>query len=126
MFMKTNIKATNITITPAISEYIEKKLESVTKYFKNLEEVVINIEVGKSTRHHKQGDVFLAELHVINGGQDYYVQAHKEDLYAAIDEAKDDLIREMSSRRKRALRLVRRGGVRLKNMIKNLNPWRSR
>ncbi len=124
--MKTNIKATNITITPAISEYIEKKLESVTKYFKNLEEVVINIEVGKSTRHHKQGDVFLAELHVINGGQDYYVQAHKEDLYAAIDEAKDDLIREMSSRRKRALRLVRRGGVRLKNMIKNLNPWRSR
>jgi putative sigma-54 modulation protein len=126
MFMKTNIKATNITITPAIAEYIEKKLEAVTKYFKNLEEVVINIEVGKSTRHHKQGDVFLAELHVINGGQDYYVQAHKEDLYAAIDEAKDDLIREMSSRRKRALRLVRRGGVRLKNMIKNLNPWRSR
>lgn len=126
MYMKTNIKATNITMSPAIAEYIEKKLEALVKYFKNLEEVVINIEVGKSTRHHKQGEVFLAELHVVNNGQDYYVQSHKEDLYAAIDEAKDDLIREMTSRRKRALRLVRRGGVRLKNMMKNLNPWRSR
>lgn len=126
MFMKTNIKATNITITPAISDYIEKKLESLEKYFKNLEEVVVNIEVGKSTRHHKSGDVFMAELHVINGGQDYYVQVLKEDLYAAIDEAKDSLTRELTSRRKKALRMVRRGGVRLKNMIKNLNPWRAK
>lgn len=124
--MKTNIKATNITITPAISDYIEKKLESLEKYFKNLEEVVVNIEVGKSTRHHKSGDVFMAELHVINGGQDYYVQVLKEDLYAAIDEAKDSLTRELTSRRKKALRMVRRGGVRLKNMIKNLNPWRAK
>lgn len=123
--MKINTKATNISLTPAITEYIDKKLESLVKFFSSAEEVVVNVEVGKITRHHKSGDVFRAELHVISAGEDYYVSAQKTDLYVAIDEVKDNIIREMTSRRKRTLRLVRKGGARIKAILKNLNPWRS-
>ncbi len=123
--MKINTKATNISLTPAITEYIDKKLESLVKFFSNTDEVIINVEVGKSTKHHKSGEYFRAELHVISAGEDYYVAAQKDDLYAAIDEVKDGIIREMTSRRKRTIRLVRKGGARIKAILKNLNPWKS-
>jgi ribosomal subunit interface protein len=107
--MKTNIKATNITITPAIAEYIDRKLGMLEKYFSN-PDTLINIEVGKVSRHHKSGDVFKAEIKINSNGKDYYVVSETEDLYAAIDEAKDDMVQELASESKKSRDLFRKGG----------------
>jgi putative sigma-54 modulation protein len=117
--MKINTKATGISLTPSISEYIEKKLNVLEKFFRE-EDVLANVEVGRTTRHHKSGDIFRAEIHIIAGGQNYYSVAEEDDLYAAIDEVKDEIVHEMTSKRKKAARLLRRGGAQIKNLLKGI------
>ncbi len=124
--MKINTKATNISLTPAISDYVEKKISLLEKFFKNPGEVLINVEVGKTTKHHKSGNVFLAEIHIVADGEEYYATTETEDLYAAIDLVKDDIAREMTSRRKKAIRMLRRGGAHLKNILRGIVDIRDR
>lgn len=116
--MNINIKATGISLTPAISEYADKKTRMLEKFFGKESEVLINIEVGKTTKHHKSGDVFRAEMRVVANGKDYYSVVETEDLYAAIDEVKDEIAYQLSSKKKKALHLIRRGGIKIKNLLR--------
>lgn len=118
--MKVNTKATNITITPAIAEYIDKKVTMLEKFLKVPEEVLVNVEVGKTTKHHKSGDVFRAEIQVVADGEQYYAVVETDDLYAAIDEVKDEIAYELTSKKKKAIRLFRRGGAQIKNILKGV------
>ncbi len=118
--MKINLKATNISITPAISEYIEKRTQSLEKFFRGVDGILLNIEVGKTTRHHKSGDIFRAEIHINANGEEYYASAETEDLYASIDKVKDEIVHELTSKRKKALRLFRKGSTKIKNMLKGI------
>lgn len=118
--MNINTKATNITLTPAITEYVDKKVGMLEKFFRGMDDVLVNVEVGKTTRHHKSGDIFKAEIHISANGQEYYAVTETEDLYAAIDMVKDDIVRELTSKRKKAIRLFRKGGAKLKNLLKGI------
>lgn len=116
--LKINTKATNFSLTPAIEDYVVKKVEALEKFIKNTEGVLVNVEVGKTTRHHRQGDVFKAEIHIFLPGEEFYATVEKDDLYAAVDEVKDEVVRELTSKRKKALRLFRKGGQRIKEFLK--------
>lgn len=124
--IKINTKATNLEITPAIADYVEKKIHILEKFFRGADEVLINIEIGKTTRHHKSGEFFKAEIHLTSNGEEYYAVAETEDLYASIDKVKDDIVRELTSKRKRAMRLVRKGGANLKNILRGIVDIRDR
>ncbi|MEK7642203.1 MAG: ribosome-associated translation inhibitor RaiA [Patescibacteria group bacterium] len=116
--LRINTRATNIDLTPAIEDYILKRLEILEKFLKNTDQVLVDVEVGKINKHHKQGDVFRAEVHLRLPGEEFYATVEADDLYAAIDEVKDEIVREVSSKRKKALRLLRKGGARIKNMMR--------
>jgi putative sigma-54 modulation protein len=118
--MRTQIKATNIELTPSIQDYVEKKIQSLDKFFGPTDEAIAYVEVGKTTRHHKSGDFFRAEVRLVSAGKEHYAVVEKEDLYAAIDEVKDETIRELSGERKRMRTLVRKGGAKIKSIIKKL------
>ena len=47
------------------------------------------------------GGYFRAEIHITAGGEDYYAVVEKDDLYAAIDEVKDEIVHELTSKRKK-------------------------
>lgn len=117
--MKINIKGTNISLTPSISEYVNKKVEILEKFFGGVDEVLVNVEVGKTTKHHKSGDVFRAEIQVVSNGQTYYAVSETEDLYASIDKVKDDIAQELSSKKKKTIHLFRRGGAKIKELLKS-------
>ncbi|MEI6494643.1 MAG: ribosome-associated translation inhibitor RaiA, partial [bacterium] len=115
--MVQNIKATNMELTPAISAYVEDKLTYLIKYLNSHESsAVANVEVGKTTDHHKHGEVYLAEINLEVTGENYYVRVEKDDLYAAIDVAKDKLVEELRRAHARKNSLVRRGGRAIKGM----------
>lgn len=124
--MKINKKATNFSLTPAIDDYIDKKLETLEKFFRDVSGALINVEVGKTTSHHKSGDIFKAEIHLMANGEEYYASAETEDLYASIDKVKDEIVRELTSKRKKALRLFRKGGARIKNMLRGATDMKDR
>lgn len=116
--MSTNIKATNIELTDAISDYVNKKVESINKFVKDGEEMIAYVEVGKTTKHHKQGDYFKAEFDVAINGEKFFTDSEKSDLYKAIDDAKDELVKRIKNSKKRKKTLFKRGAISVKKMIK--------
>ena len=118
--MKINTKATGITLTPSISDYVEKKVLMLEKFLNSADEILVNVEVGKTTKHHKSGDVFRAEIQIMANGDTYYAEIEKDDLYAAIDEVKDQMVRELTSSKKKSMSFVRRSGAKLKDLLKGM------
>jgi putative sigma-54 modulation protein len=116
--MRTQIKATNIELTLAIQDYVDKKLASLEKFFGPQDDPLIVVEVGKTTKHHRSGDVFRAEVKVRVSGKDYYAFVERDDLYASIDEVKDEIIREITGSKSKTRALIRRGGAKLKSLLK--------
>ena len=93
-----NIKITgkDLKATEAIKEYVEKKVERISKYFGDNFDVTVTIKIERNEQ--------IADISV-NTDQDTYraVTAHK-DLYAAIDKDIDILegqIRKMKTKREK-------------------------
>ena len=127
--MRTNIKATNIELTGAINDYVNKRLSGIEKFTKSEDNVIAYIEVGKTTNHHKRGDVFRAEFNIEISGNKFYAFSEKEDLYSAIDGAREELIRQVSSSKDRKQTLFKRGSSSIKKMLKGIsdrNPFTSK
>lgn len=119
--MKINIKATGIELTPAIASYVDKKVSHIEKYLeKNNEGVIALVEVGKSTRHHKAGNVFRAEVHLTGLGLDLYAVSEMEDLYAAIDVVKDEIVHNIVQSKGKKETLARRGAKIMKSIMKGI------
>ena len=127
--MNTNIKVTNIELTDAISDYVNKRFSAIEKFVKEEEEVKAYVEVGKITNHHKQGDVFSAEVNVEISGAKFYTVSEKEDLYSAIDDARDEIVRQINNNKNRKQTLFKRGSTSIKKMVKGIsdrNPFTSK
>lgn len=118
--MNINIKTTTISLTPAISDYVDKKLVPVKQFLEGDTTVQCDIELAKTSNHHRQGDIFKAEVHIVGKGIDIYASVEKEDLYAAIDEVKDEVLGQLKSQKDKRKSMVRRGGAQVKEIIKGL------
>ncbi len=118
--MNINIKATNIELTSAITEYVNKKVESLSKFLKS-ESPEVNVEVGKTTQHHKNGEFYRAEIRLIDGPLSKYAAAEKSDLYAAIDEVREEIFRRITESNDRKHTLFTRGARSVKKMLKGLS-----
>lgn len=123
--MKINIKATAIELTPAITDYVHNKLSTLEKYITN-EDAVAQVEVGKTTEHHKSGEIYKAEVHINGAGLDLYAMTEGHDLYAAIDMVKDEIVRNATELKSKRESLSRRGGRMVKDMMKGLNFFKKR
>ena len=127
--MNINIKATNIESTEALNDYVVSRLDKLEKFGKG-QEVTGHVEIGKTTNHHKQGeDVFKAEFDMRVGGERFFAIAEAPDLYAAIDEAKEEIVRRVSHAKDRKQTLFRRGATSVKKMVKGIskrNPFTSK
>jgi putative sigma-54 modulation protein len=90
----TNIHAANIELTEAIRQYVTEKIEGLSRFTKKFDPCDAAIEIGKTSTHHNKGDIYFAEITVSIPGDTVRTHVEKDDLYAAIDEAKDDVKRQ--------------------------------
>lgn len=118
--MKIKITTTNIELTSAIENYVEEKMRSTEKFAipHENEEPVVSVEIGKSTNHHQSGDVFVAEANMTVRGKHFRATSEKDDLYAAIDDMRNEFVRELSSHKDKTQTLVRKGAGMIKNMLR--------
>ncbi|MEI7688878.1 MAG: ribosome-associated translation inhibitor RaiA [Candidatus Nomurabacteria bacterium] len=119
--MATNIKATNMDLTPSIGDYVNKKIESINKFVEFGQEINIYVEVGKTTNHHKQGNYYKAEFDVTIDGEKFFTVSEMSDLYKAIDDAKDQVVKTIKNYKKRKNTLFKRGAISVKKMIKGIS-----
>ncbi len=118
--MNLNIKTTNISLVPEVKEYLEKKLlmlEKIVDFSKD--NVFAQVELGKTSEHHKQGDIFRAEINLRMAGVSFRAVKEAADLYAAIDGMKDEINREVKSGRERKASVLRRSGQAIKKLLRS-------
>ena len=92
--MHISYKATHFDMTPSVQEYFEKKVEGVAKLLEHLDSdgsAKMEVELSRTTSHHRKGDVFRAEAHLTIPKKTFYVSEERDDMYAAIDALKDTL-----------------------------------
>lgn len=115
-------------LTEAINSYVNNRLSPIEKFTKG-SSVSCYVEVGKTTNHHKQGEVFKAEIDISFNGDRFFTSSEKEDLYAAIDDAKEEIVRRITRNKNKKRTLFKRGAMSLKKMIKGIskrNPFTSK
>ncbi|KKW07321.1 MAG: hypothetical protein UY42_C0014G0020 [Parcubacteria group bacterium GW2011_GWA2_49_16] len=118
--MKINIKTTNMELSSALLAYVEEKLRSVEKFMipHEDEEPLVQVEVGQTTKHHQSGDIFRAEVNLSVRGKYFRAVSEKSDLYAAIDDMRNELVRELNSKKEKDRTLMRRGAGVIKNILR--------
>lgn len=131
--MQINLLGKNMELTEAIKDYASRRVTNLEKLLSRIEEgggkVMANLEVGKSSNHHKGGEVFHTDCLIKIDGKEFYGSADKEDLYEAIDAVKDSLYNEINKNKDRTQTLFKRGASSVKKMLKGLsdrNPFTSK
>ena len=108
-------------LTDSIREHLNSKLEGLDKLVDtDRGEANVNIELGRTTHHHKSGEVYRAEINISAAGKQIRAVSETDDLYSAISDMKDEIFREVKKSKKRERSLIRRGGQKVKNMMKGL------
>jgi ribosomal subunit interface protein len=107
--MNINIKK-SIDLTSALETYIEKKLLPLAKFVKPFDETgeaAIWLEVSRTTKHHKKGEVYFAAVDLRLPKKIIRAEAYAEDVRKAIDQAKDTLRLEIKKYKTQFLKVER-------------------
>jgi len=95
--MKINIKK-SLDLTPSLEIYIESKLSPLGKFVKHFEETgdaQIWLEISRTTKHHKKGEVFFAAADLRLPHKILRAEEYATDIRKAIDEVRRTLHTEI-------------------------------
>ncbi|MFJ5576118.1 ribosome hibernation-promoting factor, HPF/YfiA family [Bacillus anthracis] len=107
--MKFNIRGENIEVTPALKEYVEKKLSKLERYFDTFPEIKVNLKVYSDKQR----------VEVTIPFTDLLLRAEEtnSDMYAAIDLVVDKLERQIRKHKTKVNRKLREKGSMKTNFI---------
>ena len=97
--MKIDILGTRLELTPSLRAYVGEKIGGVGKLITRFEkqgEITAFVELARTTRHHRKGEVFYTEVTIRLPGRTIRVEESHANLRAAIDRAKDRLKVELA------------------------------
>ncbi|GGE81734.1 putative sigma-54 modulation protein [Priestia taiwanensis] len=101
--MQFNIRGENIEVTPAIREYVEKKISKIDRYFDATPEAKVNLKVHAD---HQKIEVTVPLPHLVLRAEEA-----NNDLYAAIDLVTDKLERQIRKHKTKVNRKAREKGA---------------
>lgn len=114
--MNIHYQTTNLEMTDAIAEYINKRLSSLDKLFSTPEAYV---HLRKDPPHQKNGDgLFAINLIIQDEGKEYRADHASHDLYVTIDNIKDDMQRVVRKDKETQDSVFKRGARKIKNMLR--------
>ncbi|MBX4215672.1 ribosome-associated translation inhibitor RaiA [Candidatus Parcubacteria bacterium] len=125
--MNIKIHAPDLKLTEPIADYIEKRMKALEKFLgKESAAVLVEVEVGKVSHRHRQGEVYRAEINLSMPGRQLRSEAEEADVYTAVDVAKDEMERELTSTKDKERTLFRRGAVVVKDLVKGFGKFKWR
>ena len=107
--MNINIKATKMTLTPAIREYVEKKMNMLEKYLGDFKVMNCDVEVGMSVGGQNSGEIYRTEVNLELPGELIRIEKTEKDLYKSIDKVKDHLARSIRRYKEKKQDLRKKG-----------------
>lgn len=116
--MQTTTKATSVSLTAAMQTYIfEKITEPVSRVLGSTDTSAsrCDIEVGRTTRHHRKGEIWRAEVSLFLGKNALRAEAHGKSFGEAVDILKSEITREIKKFKGKGTATERKGARRAKN-----------
>jgi putative sigma-54 modulation protein len=99
LYMKLLIQGNNITVTDAIHDYVQQKLEKAVKHHQSItSKVDVHLSVARNARI---ADKHKAEVTVYANGTVIRAQEGSESLYASIDLVSDKIARQLRKYKER-------------------------
>ena len=116
---KINLKFTNMPSDDSLKGYLEKRLKKIVDIAGGMqEEIIFRVEIGKTKQHQKTGDIHRAEIQVFIGGKEFRVVTEEEGIRAAIDSARDSILRDIKNQKRKNVTTLRKGGRKIKEMLR--------
>lgn len=115
--MAITITTHNTLLTPALQDYVEKRLGNLGKFTAG--DPVVAVDLGVVTAHHRQGEIFEVKVDAAAAlGKNYHVVSQKGDMYEAIDDARNQIVRLLTTAKDKNTTLFRRGAQKIKNLLR--------
>lgn len=108
--MNFNIRGENLEITPALRDYVEKKIGRMEKYFNDTPSTDVNVRMSVKSNIHK------VEVTIPMTGLLLRAEENHTDMYAAIDLVIEKLERQIRKYKTKINRKLRQDNS-LKNII---------
>lgn len=129
--MKIDIKSTQLEVTPSLAQFIEEKIGSLSRFIPAQKDgggeirshptVEAFVEIARTTKHHRHGDVFRAEVNVRMGGKIFRAQKQDWDIRAAIDGVREELKMELQ-KEKGISESKFKHGARILKRLRSISP----
>lgn len=91
--MKVNVSGHHIEITESLQAFVEDKMSKLERHFDGIVSAQVTLTVVK--------DRMTAESNLAVGGSDLHASAEGEDMYAAIDQMVEKLIRQLQKHKEK-------------------------
>lgn len=122
--METRIKTTEVELTDYLRNLIDKKIIGViNKFFKKsdpeTESVLVDIELGRTTKHHLEGRIWKCEVNITlpGAGLPMRIEAITEKMDNSVNKAKKELERNLRKFKAKKIFRVRKAARFLKNRL---------
>lgn len=102
--MAINVRGKNLEITPALKDYVEKRLKKITKYFEKTGDIAVVLKVEKG---HHQVEVTVPVNGILLRGEE-----STSDMYASIDQVMEKIEKQIEKHKTKLTKKFRSGGFR--------------
>lgn len=113
--MNYNIRGENIEVTPAIREYVEKKITKLNRYFTETPQAKVNVNLKTYNDKTAKVEVTIPMPNLVLRAEEVH-----EDMYAAIDLISDKLERQIRKHKTKVNRKFREKGSLNELFINNI------
>ncbi|MBI5003588.1 HPF/RaiA family ribosome-associated protein [Candidatus Kaiserbacteria bacterium] len=117
--MDIRIKTTDYQAPTEVSTHIDSRIEIIEKVLaEHADNARCELEVGKGVGNVKHGEIWFAEINLIAAGKRMRATAEAENVNMAIDEVKDEIIRQIRKHQQLHRRILRKGESMIKNVLR--------
>lgn len=112
------ITGDDISISESVRDYVEKRFAGLERFMEPAASHEVAVNLLKTTAHQRD-NTNRVEVSCVVHGKDFFVAGEGVDVHAAIDEAKDELMREITHTKDKRASLFHRGARKLKRMMQD-------
>ncbi len=119
--MDLRIKTDGFDITSALSEYAEERVMSIRRLLGTGDAPVrCEVELGRDAGRPRHGkNIWYAEIQIIRPGEPLVRASNRsESINGAIDDAKEEVERQLRGEKGVHTRMMRNGGAMLKRLLR--------
>ena len=111
------ITGDNVPNSDAVRDYVNSHFNKFEKLIDKNTSHEMYITLSKSTVHQRE-DSYRVEINFQINSENYFVRVDKADLFGAVDEAKDILMRDITKNHDKKKTLFHRGARKIKSLFK--------